>query len=231
MLDIINLLNKYNMKGYVDMTEPLRLGMAEVLYASEAGVLIRFGSEGTVFASLFDDSRAEYLASLIPEDCSKVEIHEKAMEPYILSMGFESLTPCSLYVYEGREAVPLRGLETFIMDESYLDTVVGNYHLFTDIPYFLDRLENGYFMGLLLDGRLAGFISRHPEGAMGMLEIFPEYRRHGLAAELEGAYINSMLAEGLVPFCNVVDGNIASHRLQTRLGLVRADTRADWFGR
>lgn len=213
------------------MTEPLRLGMAEVLYASDAGVLIRFGSDGTVFSALLDDRKAEYLASLIPDDCSKLEIHEKAMEPYVLSMGFESLTPCSLYVYDRKEPLALRGLDTFIMDESYLDTVVEHYHLFTDVPYFRMQLENGYFMGIRLEGKLAGFIARHAEGAMGMLEIFPEYRRLGLAAELEGAYINSMLADGLVPFCNVVDGNITSHRLQTRLGLVLADTRADWFGR
>lgn len=228
--DAVKLLVKHDRLGYVDMWEPLEKGDAEVLHSSDAGVLARF-ENGSVFSALFDSSAAEYLASLIPDDCDKVEIHEKAMERYILDLGFESLTPCSLYVYDKTEPVSLAGYETFIMDTSYLDTVVKHYHLFTDIPYFLDRLERGYFMGILKAGHLAGFISRHPEGAMGMLEIFPEARRCGLAYELEGAYINAMLHEGRIPYCNVVNGNLASERLQTRLGLVKVSDSTDWFGR
>ena len=40
------------------------------------------------------------------------------------------------------------------------------------------------FFGAFVDGQLAGFVGEHSEGSMGMLEIFPAYRRRGLGYSL-----------------------------------------------
>ena len=75
---------------------------------------------------------------------------------------------------------------------------------------------------------------------MGMLEVFPEARRHGFAQALEAALIGELaleaaligelLAAGRTPYCHVAPDNEASRALQAKLGLRRVDTVQCWFG-
>ena len=70
-----------------------------------------------------------------------------------------------------------------------------------------------------------GFIGQHLEGSMGLLEILPPYRRRGLGAELECFMIGKMLEQGLLPYCQFETGNLASRRLQEKLGLTVVDKK------
>ena len=214
--------------GYADMYAPLEEGRGKIIYFSSYGALVQFDNK-TVFAALFDNTKASILASFFPKGTKTVEIHERAMDEYLTKNGFKCMNPCTLYVYDKKEEIPLIGYETITLNTSHLDLVTKHYHLFTDIPYFKERLENGYFMGLLYQGEIAGFIAEHSEGAMGMLEIFPQFRGKGLAKELEGAYINKLLKLGRLPYCNVVKGNTISEQLQLSLGLVPSPKIADWY--
>ena len=80
-----------------------------------------------------------------------------------------------------------------------------------------------------LNGILAGFIGTHHEGSMGMLEIFPEYRRLGLGYALESALIRRLMEQGAIPYCQVYEGNEASLRLQRKLGLTFSDEFVYWL--
>ena len=84
-------------------------------------------------------------------------------------------------------------------------------------------------IGAEVDGQLAGFMGRHSEGAMGMLEILPAFRRRSLGSELEKAYINRLLDASLTPYCHVVHTNEASLQLQKKLGLVFSEEMVHWF--
>lgn len=229
-MDTVSLLNLHDRLLYADMTDPLCTGAARAVYSSEHGVIIAFES-GTCFIALFDDDKEE-VASHIPAYAEAVMIHEKAMETELKKLGFILETPCALYVYDRSEPVPVSHKHEIItLGKQHLDLIVRHYHLFTDIPYFTERLESGVFRGIKVDNEIAGFIARHKEGAMGMLEIFSEYRRQGLAYELEGAYINELRKEGRKAYCNVVNGNISSAALQNRLGLVCCNGISDWYRR
>ena len=81
------------------------------------------------------------------------------------------------------------------------------------------RLAAGTIDGGYLDGELVGFIGMHAEGSMGMLEVFPGWRRRGVALALEAAKIASGLAAGHVPWAQVFPENRASIALQHRLGM------------
>ena len=70
-----------------------------------------------------------------------------------------------------------------------------------------------------------GFIGQHLEGSMGLLEILPPYRRRGLGAELECFMIGKMLEQGLLPYCQFETDNLASRRLQEKLGLTVVDNK------
>ena len=77
--------------------------------------------------------------------------------------------------------------------------------------------DNGYDIS---DYHLAGFAGVHQEGALGMLEVVPAFRRRGLAEALEAAVIARVLEAGGFPYCHVRLGNTASESLQEKLGLV-----------
>lgn len=77
--------------------------------------------------------------------------------------------------------------------------------------------------------RLAGFIGLHGEGGIGMLEVFPEYRRRGLAAALVQGMVRRRLAEGAIPFGHIVKGNEPSLRLQKKLGFRFSEEFVYWI--
>ena len=66
---------------------------------------------------------------------------------------------------------------------------------------------------------------------MGLLEVFPDYRRHGIGEILERAQIARTIREGNIPFCQVVEGNTASERLQKKLGLEISRETVTWLWR
>lgn len=231
LMDTASLLEKHDRILYSDMIDPLLSGSARSIYSGEEGVIISFEG-GTCFIALLDKTKAREIADRIPRSTECVMIHEKEMVSEIKQLGFELEEECALYVYDRKEPVRIKGEHEIVtLTREHLDLVISHYHLFTDAAYFTERLEGGVFRGIMAGSEIAGFIACHREGAMGMLEIFPEYRRRGLGYELEGAYINELLLSGHTPYCNVIEGNISSASLQKRLGLVPADGISDWYRR
>ena len=78
-------------------------------------------------------------------------------------------------------------------------------------------------------GSLAGFMGEHLEGSMGLLYVFPEFRRRGYATELENAVIAKTLREGYIPFGQIEKNNSASMALQRKLGLAVSDRMICWM--
>ena len=92
----------------------------------------------------------------------------------------------------------------------------------TDEAYLIRCIERG-MLGIGENGSLAGFIGTHPEGAMGLLHILPQYRRKHYAQALESALIRRLQAQERFIWCQVEEDNTASWSLQKRLGLVPAE--------
>ena len=76
----------------------------------------------------------------------------------------------------------------------------SHYGLASDEELAIVRQRGDLLCGYLA-GALAGFIGRHQEGSLGMLYVFPRFRRLGLAAELETQAIARCLAQGDLPYC------------------------------
>lgn len=74
-----------------------------------------------------------------------------------------------------------------------------------------------------------GYIGQHPEGSMGLLYIFPEYRRHGYAEELERFQINEIVSQGRTPYAHIIEDNEKSLALQKKLGAIFADDKIVWL--
>lgn len=78
--------------------------------------------------------------------------------------------------------------------------------------------------------QIAGFIGSHDEGSMGMLEIFPAYRRLGLGSALEAWLINHELSLGHTPFAQVFTSNLPSMSLQEKMSMTCSTKTNAWIG-
>jgi GNAT superfamily N-acetyltransferase len=138
--------------------------------------------------------------------------------------------PCFQVVYETDERLP-DGEDLIYRraDKADLAVIIENYD--RESPENLKKLqEDGKIISAFQksDGAFVGFIGRHPEGSMGLLLIFPEYRRHGFAYHLEGRLINEILDEGRLPYAHIVEDNDKSLALQKKLGFSIADEKITW---
>ena len=95
--------------------------------------------------------------------------------------------------------------------------------------YIREHLEEFGLYGAFLEGKLVGYIGRHPEGSMGILQVAPEYRRRKIAKALETYMINLSLEIGHIPFAEVVVGNEKSIALQESLGMCFAKNLIYWM--
>ena len=135
----------------------------------------------------------------------------------------------TLAVYEGTEALPVESdLKIRPLDHSWAGVINRTY----SFPGGLDGAELARILGegIMLGGfdeddQLVGYIGEWAEGAMGLLEVLPHARRRGYGSALEATKANQHLARGWTPFCQVMEGNDASMRLQRALGFTIAEQR------
>ena len=139
----------------------------------------------------------------------------------------EGLAPDPCFTYAYLEPMPPlstlpSGVEIKRHSPSLAETVLNAYHN-PGGGYTVERIaaimrDKGVF-GAIANGKLAGFIGRHRDGSMGMLEVFEPYRRRGIAIALEKFLITYVMTFGRTPFCDVYCDNPASIALQGKLGL------------
>lgn len=120
------------------------------------------------------------------------------------------------------------GLGIRVAGEHDLPMLIGRYQLLSP-----EELEKVVLRGSILLGyhedRLVGFIGEHLEGSMGMLHVFPEFRRRGFGAALQTHLIAETMKMGYAPFGQVERGNHASLNLQRRVGMTQADNLIVWM--
>ena len=180
-------------------------------------------------------ARSEESASSIStlmENASLIVLHQ----PYHIDalMRRFSLTEtmhCHQAVYMKDAPAPLPGIEADIrpltMDD--LAMVLTYYTSISNEDYAKTRIQAG-MLGIYVDNNMAGFIGTHPEGTMGLLEVFPQYRRRGLAYQLETAMIKRQLSLGRIPYAQIKKGNNASIMLNEKLGLkITKDAPVIWL--
>lgn len=209
---------------YLDMTETVRRGEGKILAASPAGALVYVPVDDPADAiyalSAADAKEAERLCALIPPDAPYVTVHESWALPAVQARcGYRTMNPVWQvgYLSQAPLPTPASPFQARPLDLSHLDAVRAHYDkLETD--YLLRRLTNGQLFGAFLDETLAGFAGFHAEGTIGLLEVFPPYRRRGAGRLLQTCLTNLELSRGHIPYGQVFDGNAPSLALQRGLG-------------
>ena len=214
----------------ISMIEPLRRDQAEIIHADEEGVLLRFIKDDLLMLSADSVEKGmEFLEGITDPD-TIVAHQEFLIAPIQKKYRMKHVNICDQAVYTSQKPLALKP-DTDIrrLDESYHAIVTEHYHLIDAPEYLLELIQAGVMHGIFVENQLAGFMGMHSEGSMGLLEIFPEYQRRGLATELQKFMINFVMEKGWVPFGQVIVGNEESYGLQQKLGMEFADGKVSWI--
>lgn len=216
---------------YADMRAYLRSGEWETVYDSPTALWMRWKRGWLHAIAAFDLAEArELLARIAPEDAVVLRgcggLREMAGE-----LGFGGINPCVQVVYEKTEPVPVRTELTIRHpDEKDFQAFAESYELGGG-----DELREDFaspdFLGAYLDGEFVGYIGVHGEGSMGLLHVFPPYRRRGYAEALYGTLINNQLQKGRLPFAQIIADNAKSLQLQRKMGVRISNGLVYWIWR
>ncbi len=226
---------------HAGMLELIARGQAELFFEGEEGILLRDKKSGVFMLTVKDREAGEHILEMVfgtadvsisaPAQADMFVVHQEYMVDAIKSrFGLKLWSGCYILSYTKKESLPKKDADIRKLDMSYLATVVSHYKL-ADKNEMAERLSGGNILGIFVENTLAGFIGEHTDGSMGMLEVFPEYQRQGLATALETDLANRTLQKGYMPFGYVKEDNAASLRLQEKMGFYRAKEKVWWLVR
>lgn len=208
----------------------LKRGSGEIILQSERTLLVRDSISGVHFLACEDP--AEDMAALdgcIGRDCDLLVVTSRASaEAVSQRYDFAGKMACWQVAYYGKKPQPDDSLTVRTAEESDFAMLRENYQMISP-----EEMKRVIARGDILIGchgdRPVGFIGEHLEGSMGMLYIFPEYRRRGFASVLQSSQIAKTMERGNIPFGQVETGNLASLALQEKLGMKRSEDLVVWL--
>ncbi len=214
---------------YVGFKTVIDRGTAEIIEETGDMIFLRDTVSGAYMLAADDGKlgvetlkRHEGLGyGLIMTTCR--EAYEYARDSY----GFGECCECFQFAYLGDipEEDPRLTLRTACPDD--LDTIMRVYDQVSREEMLRD-IRRGAVMMAYDGGDLVGFMGEHLEGSLGMLYVFPKFRRKGYASALENAGFAKLIREGRTPFGQVIKGNTASMELQKKKRLTKADRTVYW---
>lgn len=212
--------------------EPIRCGSVEILFASDNCVLVKDLSSSVYMLQTEDFSLAERLIEENLPNMQMLVVHnQRLLELAQGKFHFERPVPCFQAVYRG-DPFPLLPPEGFEMKRMALDEIDGACEMY---GFSRERAEEHILKGLVFAGyeagKLVAMIGMHLQGSMGLLFIRESSRRKGYAEYMEKFLIDRLLEKNLVPYCQIVEGNFPSLRLQKKLGLEISSSLLYWLHR
>lgn len=213
------------------MERVLERGSGEILAKEEDALLVRDLVSGACFLSCEEEKTGLRLFERAGGDCDLLAVlDEKLGEAIFRRFGFSGKMACYQVAYFGEKPSLDDGLTVRAAEKSDLALLAEHYRLISP-----EELEKTVERGSVLLGyegdRPVGFAGEHLEGSMGLLFVFPAYRRRGYGAALERRLIARTMEQGCIPFGQVEKDNRASLELQEKLGLTRSENRILWMWR
>jgi len=157
-------------------------------------------------------------------------LRERNIDAAAQHIGARHVRRCHQVVFtRAPQCRTVEGLAIEPLDERHIDFVCGHYAMALERDYLLERLSSGSVFGAYYQGDPAGFIGRHSEGSIGMLEVLPQYKRRGIGTALACFMIRRVLSLGETPYAHIFVGNEASLQMIRRIpGAVLLDECVAW---
>lgn len=216
---------------YLDMLEPIRRGSAELLYTAEDGVLLY---DRLAEAHMLGADSRQALDRMLPlmEGCDILTGHQLWYKEELatrFSLKTEQICRQAAWM-EAAPPAPLPfGGELRLLDRSWAAWVYEHYsHAFGGVAYIEGAIDRG-MLGAFVDGQPAGFAGFHIEGAIGMLEVLPAYRRLGIGEALLRGVVSLALSRGQYAYGQVFTDNAPSLALQRKAGMAVSEDILFWL--
>lgn len=216
---------------YIPISESLRRGMAEVVAATEDSLLVFSRAGNSFYLSARSERALQPLLGSLDLTCWLLLL-DLAYRPNLAAVGFDSFhDPIYTAAYLEPDIMLPRvdGLEIRFLTDEYIPLVQERYRLIPNAEYIRERIAYG-MPGAFYHGEPAGFVGVHDEGSMGMMEVFPAFRRLGIASALSAYLIKSELQRGHIPYAQYFTGNTASRKLLEKLGFSFSEQPSIWMG-
>ena len=217
---------------YLGIDRVLKRGSGEIIAETDHALLVRDSvSEALMLACEDTAAGLALLDRHVGSGCGLLMVSDyasglTAFERY----GFSEKLECYQVAYYGEKPPANSRLTVRTADENDLPMLTETYHLIS--PEEMEKVVRRGSVLLGYDGdRPVGFIGEHLEGSMGLLYVFPEYRRRGFGYALQTHYIVKTMENGYIPFGQVEKNNLHSLKLQQKIGMTRSDNLIVWMWR
>jgi len=212
----------------IDILEAIRRGVADIIYAGADGVIIYEQISRACMASMCNFEKFKRLVNI--DNYDFFALHQKNLVDWVKNTKkFSDYFEAYQAAYMKKEKIDnsFDGIKK--LSRKYLDCVSRSYNAMEDREYIEELIDRGHMWGIFDGEKLAGFIGIHSEGSIGLLEIFPEFRRKGYGTKLEEFLINYFLELNMIPFCQVMLGNEKSFELQKKIGMEISKETVTWL--
>lgn len=226
----ISFLKKETLQN-IALIEAIRRGNAHILAEQPNGVLLQEKRSGVYMLSVDSLQTGQELLKILTGQpvrelmLNREDLIPQAQEYLNLLLDFSFYHAAYL---KTSPPLPAHRLTIHPLDEAAAEQVAAVY-AYLNQAEALAEIRSGHLFGGYWNGVLIGFVGEHPEGSIGLLEVFPEYRRRGFGLELENYMIAQHVAQGKVPFAQVFTENKNSLSLQRKLGMTLAEKPCFWL--
>ena len=219
---------------YADMIVAIKQKLASIEYAGEEGVVLYyahmttysvavFGENHAFFFDNFDDKFNKEKDCFVTHDIKSCEI---VKEKY----NIKRATECYTAVYEKEQFPTLNGnCEIKVLEEKYTEQTIKSYTLYDATEEITENIKKGKMLGAFVDGELAGFIGFHGEGSVGMLHVFPKFRRLKIGSDLLMTQLKLQREKGEDTYTQIVTDNVASYKMHKSLGFTFSKPTVVWL--
>ena len=217
---------------YLGLDRVLKRGTGEIIEELDDAILVRDNISGAFLLACEDMATGIAVLDRLDETgCNLLMVSNYRLgQTAFVRYGFTEKLECYQVAYYGEKPTVDTDLTIRVAEEHDLAMLVRNYKLISP-----EELESAVRRKSILlgydQGHLIGFIGEHLEGGMGLLYIFPEFRRRGYGTALEKHLIAKTLEEGYIPFGQVEKDNQNSLCLQNKIGMTRSDHLIVWMWR
>lgn len=214
---------------HIDMLETMRHERYQLVYASDKGVLL-FNETAQIYMLTTEDlNLGEELIKQHLKAGTGIVIHQREWEPIVRRyFKVSERLECYQEIFPKTELMTLPGqLEIRAMTDT--KKVCQYYSHDSDPEYIQEIILGGWMFGLYENEALAGFIGRHTDGSMGLLEVLPEYKRKHYATYLLNYMCVQYQKRGWTAYSQVEIQNEASLHLHMKAGAIKSDTAIIWL--
>ena len=196
---------------------------AEIIYFKDEDIFLKFDDMGFI-----KSNNKEFISDWVNKyDFENLSL-ATSIDVGFLKEKYKLNLAVNNWAYLNDKKIDIGNHDIRKLDETSIDYLDNNYEGSRD--YLLYCLEIGMY-GYYVNDKLVAFIGRHDELSMGLLYVEEGYRKLNIGFSLEAFLINKLLDEKRIIYCQVSYDNIASQRLQEKLGLVKSNQINYWFGR